>query len=67
MPPTPVQAVDTTGAGDAFIGALAVFLGEGQSLTQAVERANIVAGVSVTRRGTQASFPYRAEVIAQLA
>ena len=66
VPPTRVQAVDTTGAGDAFIGALAVFLGEGQSLTQAIEWANIVAGVSVTRRGTQASFPYRAELAAQL-
>ncbi len=66
-PPTPVQAIDTTGAGDAFIGALAVFLGEGQSLSQAIKWANVVAGISVTRRGTQASFPYRAEVTAQLA
>ena len=67
VPPTPVQAVDTTGAGDAFIGALAVFLGEGHSLIQAVEWANIVAGMSVTRRGTQASLPYRAEIAAKLA
>ncbi|MFN8472429.1 MAG: ribokinase [Anaerolineae bacterium] len=66
VPATPVQAVDTTGAGDAFIGALAVFLGEGRSLSQAVEWANIVAGVSVTRRGTQASFPHRSEIAAQL-
>lgn len=64
---TPVQAVDTTGAGDCFIGALAVFLGEGQSLAQAIEWANIVAGVSVTRRGTQASFPRREEIAPQLA
>ncbi|MFN8498899.1 MAG: ribokinase [Anaerolineae bacterium] len=64
---TPVQAIDTTGAGDCFIGALAVFLGEGQSLDQAIEWANIVAGVSVTRRGTQASFPRREEIAAQLA
>lgn len=57
-----VKAVDTSGAGDAFIGALAVYLGEGLSMRDAVRRANAVAALSVTRAGTQASFPTRAEV-----
>jgi ribokinase len=62
IPPVPVEAVDPTGAGDAFIGALATFLGEGQSLREAVRQANAVAALSVTRIGTQTSFPTRAEV-----
>ncbi len=58
----PVTAADTSGAGDAFTGALAVFLAEGRELADAVARANVVAGLSVTRAGTQASFPIREEV-----
>jgi ribokinase len=58
----PVAAVDSTGAGDAFIGSLAVFLAEGRPLPEAVRRANAVAALSVTRPGTQTSFPLRAEV-----
>jgi ribokinase len=56
-----VDAVDPTGAGDAFIGSLAVFLGEGMEMLHAIERANAVAALSVTRIGTQVSFPTRAE------
>jgi ribokinase len=52
-----VQAVDTTGAGDAFIGSLAVFLARGHSRLEAIKRANAVAALSVTRPGAQASFP----------
>ena len=59
---TKVDAVDSTGAGDAFIGSLAVYLGEGLTLREAVRRANAVAALSVTRPGTQTSFPTRAEV-----
>jgi ribokinase len=62
IPAVPVTAVDSTGAGDAFIGSLAVFLAEQLPLTEAVRRANAVAALSVTRPGTQASFPVRAEV-----
>jgi len=62
----PVTPVDTTGAGDAFIGSLAVFLAEGQPLAEAVRMANAVAALSVTRIGTQTSFPKRAEVEAFL-
>jgi ribokinase len=57
-----VEAVDSSGAGDAFIGALGVFLAEGAPLREAVRRANAVAALSVTRLGTQASFPTRAQV-----
>ena len=61
VPAMPVEAVDSTGAGDAFIGSLAVFLAEGVGLGEAVRRANAVAALSVTRLGTQAAFPHRAE------
>lgn len=67
VPPVQVDAVDPTGAGDAFIGSLAVFLGEGLSLRDAILRANAVAALSVTKIGTQTSFPTRAEADAFLA
>lgn len=57
-----VQAVDTTGAGDAFNGALAVALAEGHPLPQAVAFANAAAALQVTRIGTAPAMPTRAEV-----
>lgn len=51
-----VQAVDTTGAGDAFVGTLAVRLAEGRSLVDAARDAIAVASDSVTRLGTQKSY-----------
>ncbi|MGL4610487.1 MAG: ribokinase [Trueperaceae bacterium] len=54
-----VKAVDTTGAGDAFVGSLAYFLGKDFSLKKAVERAGSIATLSVLKPGTQTSFPYR--------
>jgi ribokinase len=51
-----VQSVDSTGAGDAFIGSFAVFLGEGVAEKEAVRRANLYAGLSTTGVGTQKSF-----------
>ncbi len=59
IPPVQVSAVDSTGAGDAYIGSLAVFLAEGASIQDAVRRANAVAALSVTSVGTQMSFPMR--------
>jgi ribokinase len=56
-----VSAVDSTGAGDAFVGSFAVFLAEGISLDHAIQRANAVAAMSVTKVGTQVSFPTRAD------
>lgn len=57
--PFPVDAVDTTGAGDAFIGSFSVFLGEGLDEREAVTRANLYAGISTTGIGTQKSFASR--------
>jgi ribokinase len=57
VPVEPVRAVDTTGAGDAFVGALAAFLAAGRSPVDAAERSNAVAALSVQGRGTQTSFP----------
>lgn len=62
-----VKAVDTTAAGDVFNGALAVALGEGQSLLDAVRLANAAAAISVTRLGAQPSAPQRKEIEALLA
>ncbi|MBB2503331.1 ribokinase [Amycolatopsis echigonensis] len=57
-----VEAVDTTGAGDAFAGALAAALADGADLVEAAERAVKVAAVTVTRRGAQPSYPTAAEL-----
>jgi ribokinase len=65
VPAFAVSAVDTTGAGDAFIGSLAVFLAEGVSEREAVANANVYAALSTTRVGTQKSFPKRADFEAQ--
>ena len=56
-----VKSIDTTGAGDAFIGSFAVFLAEGLPERDAVARANLYAALSTTRVGTQKSFVTRAE------
>jgi ribokinase len=54
--PFAVKSIDSTGAGDAFIGSFAVFLAEGVPEQEAVERANLYAGLSTTGIGTQKSF-----------
>ncbi len=66
IPTFNVKVVDTTGAGDAFNGGLAVALGEGKSLEEAIRFGNAVAGLSVTKMGTAPSMPTRAEVDALL-
>jgi ribokinase len=62
VPARPITAVDTTAAGDAFNGALAVALGEGRGLGPALAFANAAAALACTRRGAQASLPSRDEV-----
>jgi ribokinase len=62
IPAVKVKAVDTTAAGDVFNGALAVALAEKQSMLEAVNFANRAAAISVTRKGAQASAPYRNEI-----
>jgi ribokinase len=57
-----VEAVDTTGAGDAFTGALAAELAKGADLVTAATLAVKVAAISVTRRGAQPSYPTTAEL-----
>jgi ribokinase len=56
------HAVDTSGAGDAFIGALGASLVEGIALGQAIDRAQRAASISVTRHGAMASLPFRNEL-----
>jgi len=58
--PFQVESVDSTGAGDAFIGSFAVFLGEGAPEKEALHRANLYAALSTTGVGTQKSFYERA-------
>lgn len=62
VPAERVRALDSTGAGDAFVGSLACFLAEGMSVSEAVRKAGAVATQSVLRPGTQSSFPTRDEV-----
>ena len=63
----PVNCIDSTGAGDAFIGSFAVFLGEGIPEKEAVRRANLYAALSTTGIGTQKSFYDRARFDAEWA
>ena len=66
VPGFPVQAVDTTAAGDTFNGALAIALAEGSPIPHALRFANAAAALSVTREGAQSSAPARVEVDALL-
>ena len=58
----PIEAIDTTGAGDAFNGALAVGLSAGGSLEQVIPLASAAAALTCTRRGAQDALPDRADV-----
>jgi ribokinase len=62
FPGYPVGSVDTTAAGDAFNGALAVVLSEGRTLEEAIPFANAAGALSVTRAGAQQSLPWRREL-----
>jgi len=66
VPAPNVQAVDTTGAGDAFMGSLAYFLALGAPLLEAMRRASQIAAISVQSPGTQSSFPTAADLPAAL-
>ena len=59
--PVKVAPVDSTGAGDAFIGSFARYFAAGLGLEAALERATLYAAQSVTRRGAQKSFATEAE------
>ncbi|MFI9449131.1 ribokinase [Amycolatopsis sp. NPDC052450] len=62
VPSPKVEAVDTTGAGDAFAGALATSLAKGEGLADAARRAVRVAAITVTRQGAQPSYPAASEL-----
>ncbi|XP_065350713.1 ribokinase-like [Cloeon dipterum] len=59
-----VDAVDTTGAGDSFIGALAFYLANKPELPmlEILKRSCDIAAISVQKKGTQASFPFKNEL-----
>jgi ribokinase len=59
-----VEAVDTTGAGDCFVGAVAAHLAGGQSIRDALDYANAAASICVQRMGAAPSMPTAAEVSA---
>ena len=64
VPGRAVKAVDTTGAGDCFVGALAAKLADGATLREALTFANAAAAISVQRMGAGPSMPTAAEVAA---
>lgn len=62
IPAIPVQVVDTTAAGDTFVGAFAVALARGLSAFDAASEAQFAAALAVTKLGAQSSIPFRSEV-----
>ncbi|XP_021057929.1 ribokinase [Mus pahari] len=64
IPTEAVKAVDTTGAGDSFVGALAFYLAyyPNLSLEEMLKRSNFIAAVSVQATGTQSSYPYKKDL-----
>ncbi len=62
FPAFSVHTVDTTGAGDAFSGALACALAEGQAMEDAIVFANAAGALATTKRGAQESLPTRADI-----
>jgi ribokinase len=61
-PAPQVTAVDTTGAGDAFVGSFAYALASGKDAIEAMKFGIKIASLSVTRKGAQSSYPNQAEI-----
>lgn len=59
-----VDAIDTTGAGDSFIGCFAHYLTKGESIEYSLGKANLYAAQAVQKRGTQSSYPTKQEFTA---
>jgi ribokinase len=57
-----VTAIDTTGAGDAFVGSFAFALASGKDPIDAMKFGVSIASLSVTRKGAQSSYPNQAEI-----
>ena len=66
VPALPVNAVDTTGAGDAFVGVFAVALDVGVSLEQGLRRASTAAGLTCLQHGAQSAVPDAATIDAAM-
>jgi ribokinase len=64
LPAAPVDAIDTVGAGDAFCGMFVAALAQGVSMRSALHQAQMAAAFTVARRGAQAAFPSRADLLA---
>ncbi len=62
VPSFPVDAVDTTAAGDTFLGVLSTAMGEGAGVPEALRLASAGAAVSVQRNGASSSMPTRQEI-----
>jgi ribokinase len=67
VPALPVTAVDTTAAGDTFVGVLATALGEGRPVREALRRASAAAAIAVQRPGASSSMPTEKEITDLLA
>ncbi|MFA5006688.1 MAG: ribokinase [Candidatus Izemoplasmatales bacterium] len=61
-PSCPVDVVDTTAAGDTFVGAIAVAVASGMKVKDALTRANAAAAITISRRGAQCSIPDKDEI-----
>jgi ribokinase len=66
IPGRAVEAVDTTGAGDCFVGAVAAQLADGKTIRDALDYANTAASICVQRMGAAPSMPTAEEVRAAL-
>lgn len=62
LPPPPAQAIDTTGAGDTFMGGFCTALAEGMDIRRSLCFASCAASLAVQRKGAAKSAPYRAEI-----
>lgn len=62
VPALPIEAIDTTGAGDTFLGVLAAGIDQGLLLETALRRASAAAGLACLRQGAQTAIPDRAAI-----
>jgi ribokinase len=67
IPARRIEVVDTTAAGDCFVGVLAASLDRGLALGAALRRANVAAGLACTKRGSQTSLPDAGAIDAAMA
>lgn len=67
IPSAEVDVVDSTGAGDAFVGALVMRLADGATLVDAARHASRVGAFACTRKGAQTSYPTAADALPELA